>query len=96
MGGSGGPHNTRLRCAAHNLHGAKKMYGREKVEAKVEESRKRTETKRTIENAVKALVSMGFKTPRAQEAMAKVAAAHAEEPLPDLVELLREAIGLLT
>ena len=105
LGGGDDASNLRARCRAHNLHGAKEIFGKEHVAARIrcrqQQWRKRGEDRTsmssdTLEQARRGLVNMGFAASDVNKTLVALADRHRDAGAPPVPELLREAILALT
>jgi hypothetical protein len=100
-GGTDDVGNLRVRCRAHNLLHAERVFGRDHVERRIRERRRprqRGYPTESCELAASGLASMGFRKTEVRRALAAVTARHPPEVLTAIPvqTLLREALGFLT
>lgn len=90
-GGKGDASNTRLLCAAHNLHEARRVFGATHVDKKIEASKR--ELSPAQEQVQFGLVKMGFTATQVRKVLSTLNEAHSEL---DVVALFKLALSHLS
>ncbi len=97
LGGSGKAGESRLLCQQHNLHHAKRVFGREPVERSIDLRQRKSQPAEPDAAAQKrqkllaALLAQGFKKTESRQVVANVA----RDATVSMEELLRRAFALL-
>src|SRR5262245_26252011 len=96
LGGTDRIENLRVRCRNHNQHSAKRTFGREHIDRKVNLRRRKSAEplSETKTKALGALTTLGFKHREARRALGQLR----DEPgiEPTLEQILRAALAILT
>ncbi len=110
-GGSNHVTNLRVLCRAHNQLLAEDTFGRRRVVAgqrrrkgmqmtpsssRVERESRPSTTRDDFDTAQRALKTMGFKDTETRRAVATLRSQHVNRAAPQLEQILRDALGLLT